>query len=71
MLFCLTVPLLPSGIQQQNEIEYWWEVLISSAILSTTASEKVSHHNKIGGIIFGVSLTQIIKQQPEDRLLNK
>jgi len=55
--FCLTVPLLPSVIQQQNVTEYWQESSTSTAISPKSASD-VGQHNKIGGIIFRVAVVQ-------------
>jgi len=56
MTFCQTAPILPSVTQQQNVMEKWWEGSASTAIPSTSASDVVSHHNKIGGIIFRQAL---------------
>ena len=54
--FCLTAPLLSSVARQQNLTEYWREGSPSTAIPSTSASDVVDQHNKIGGITFGDAL---------------
>jgi len=46
MLFCQTAPLLPSVIQQQNVMEYWWEDATSAA-LPTSTSDFVEQNNKL------------------------
>jgi hypothetical protein len=48
--FCQTAPLLSSVAQQQNLMEYCWEGSTS------TASDIMGQHNKIGGINFRVTL---------------
>ena len=54
--FCQTAPLLPSGTQQQNVMEYWWEGSTSTATLPTSTSDIMGQHNKIGGSTFGGAL---------------
>jgi len=46
--FCWIAPLLPSVTWQQNRMEYCWEDSTSAAIPSTSASDIVSQHSKIG-----------------------
>ena len=59
MPLCQPTPLLPSVMQQQNVIEYWWESTASTAISPTSASEFVGQHNKIGGITFRAAIVQL------------
>jgi len=54
--FCQTAPILPSGTQQQNVMEYWWEGSTSTATLPTSTSDIMGQHNKIGGITLGAAL---------------
>jgi len=59
-IFCQTAPLLPSVTRQQNVMEYWWEGSASTAIPPPSASDVISHQNKIGVITFRASLTKNI-----------
>jgi len=43
---------MPSVARQQNVMEYCWESSTSTAIPSTSASDVMGQHNKIGGITF-------------------
>jgi len=58
--FCQTVPLLPSVAQQQNIMEYLWEVSTSTAIPLISTSDIVGQHNKIGSIACGAVLIIIL-----------
>ena len=44
--FCQTAPLLPSVIQQQHVVEYWWEGAISTVIPPTSAPDFVDNIRK-------------------------
>ena len=50
--FCQTAPMLPSIMQQQHLMEYWWEGSTFTAIPPPSATDIVGQHNKIGGITF-------------------
>ena len=50
--FCQSAPLLPSVTEQQNVTKYRWEGSTSTAIPSTSASDIMAQHNKIGGTTF-------------------
>ena len=50
--FCKTVLLLPSVAQQQNVKEHWQEGSMPNAMSSTSASDVVGWHHKIGGTTF-------------------
>ena len=52
MPFCL----LPTVMQQQNVMEYWWEGSVSTAIPSPSASDTMGQHNKTGGFTFRTTL---------------
>lgn len=56
MVFCQTVPLLPSVTLQQNAMEYWWVASTSIDILPTFTLDNAGHHNTIGVITFGALL---------------
>jgi len=60
LLPCQTAPLLPSVVQQQNAVGYWWEGAISTAIPLASTSDFVGQYNKIGGITFGTALLELI-----------
>ena len=47
-----TAPLLPSVIQQQNAMRYWWEGPTSTAITPTSTLDAMGQHNKTGSIAF-------------------
>ena len=53
--FCQTAPLLPSVMQQQNVMGYWWEGSTSTAVPPTSASNAVGRCNEIGDITFGAA----------------
>jgi len=54
---CQTAPLLPSVTQQQNVTGCQWEGSTSTAIPSTSTSDVVSQHDKIGSITLRKALT--------------
>ena len=56
--FCESAPRLPSVVQQQNEMEYWWEGSTSTAVQPPSASDAMGQHNKIGGTNFGTALAE-------------
>ena len=62
MPFYRTAPLLPSVTQQQNTMGYWWKGSTSTA---TSASDTVSQHKKIGGVIFRAAL-MVYSKCPQD-----
>ena len=63
MSFCQSAPLQPAVTQQQNVVAYWQEGSTSTAIPSTSTSDVVGQHNKIGGITFRATLVcSFIKQ---------
>lgn len=49
---------IPFYLKKNN---YWWEGSISTAIQLTFAAGFMDQYNKIGGIIFGLSLVYSIK----------
>ena len=53
--FCQTAPLLQTGTQQQNLMEYRWGGSTSAAIPLTSTSEVVGQHNNIVGVSFGAA----------------
>jgi len=57
--FCQTATLLPSVLQQQNVMEYWWEGSASAAIPPASASVIRDQCNEIGGITFGEALVDL------------
>ena len=59
MPFCQTATLLPSVLQQQNVMEYWWEGSASAAIPPASASVIRDQCNEIGGITFGEALVDL------------
>jgi len=53
---CQTAPLLPSVIQLQHVMGYWWEGSASaSAILPTSTSDAGGQHHKVGDVTFGAA----------------
>ena len=42
--------------KQRDEMEYWWEGSISTAIPPISVSDGTDHHNKIGGVPFRAAL---------------
>ena len=56
MPFCQTAPLLSSVARQQSLTEYWQEGSTSTDVSTTSASDIVGQHNKIGVINFGENL---------------
>ena len=57
-------PLLLSVMWQQNVAEYWWEGLTSTAVPSTSASDIMDQHNKIGGISFRAAFVYLHTYRP-------
>ena len=41
--FCQTAPLLPSVVQQQHVVEYWWEGSTSIAVQPTKRNQLLPH----------------------------
>lgn len=49
---CMKVPYLPSVIQQQIVVEYWWEGSTPAAAPQISASHVMNQCNKVGDITF-------------------
>jgi len=60
MPFCQIAPQLPSATQQQNVMDYHWHGSASTTLSPTCASNVTGQPKKIGGITFGVDLTNIL-----------
>jgi len=54
-----TAPLLPAVTRQHSVMEYGWEGSAFITITTTSTSDIMGQHNKIGGIIFRVALTEM------------
>ena len=62
MPFCQTAPLLPTVIQQQQVMRYWWEGSASTAIPLTSASDAVGQQDNIGSVTSNAVLLKYILQ---------
>jgi len=54
-----TAPLLPAVTRQHSVMEYGWEGSAFITITTTSTSDIMGQHNKIGGITLGASFVFI------------